>query len=89
MLGFKVKDIVTGFEGTAASVHHYMNGCTRIGIEPHGLEKGEPVNPHIFDENRVEIIQECAIPTPQHQVAAVAAGVAQGPGGPTDSRSEA
>jgi len=88
MLGFKVKDVVTGFEGTCASVHHYMNGCTRVGIEPHGLEKGEPVSPHIFDENRVEILEERSIPVPAHQLVAQAAGVESGPGGPTDSRDE-
>ena len=34
LLGCKVRDIVTGFEGIAESKHIYLNGCVRYGITP-------------------------------------------------------
>lgn len=88
MLGFKVKDIVTGFEGTATSVSHYMNGCTRVGITPNKTtDKGEPGEPHLFDEQQVEILEERVRPNALH-VATQPNSTPPPTGGPTDSRRE-
>lgn len=33
-LGNKVRDLVTGIEGTATAFAYYLNGCERVAIEP-------------------------------------------------------
>lgn len=87
-LGQKVKDLVTGFEGVAASIHTYMHGCRRIGVEPtHTDEKGKPIEVRLFDEHRVEIIEDQEIPVAAHMIPAAgtaAQAVADAPGGPRD-----
>ena len=42
ILGDKVRDTVTGFEGIATIESKHLNGCTQIEITPR-LKKGEPV----------------------------------------------
>ena len=82
-LGNKVRDIVTGFSGVASSIHHYLHGCARVGIEPTELDKeGKPRQIHIFDIHRVEVMESSPIPMAAH-VAPVAAGTPP-PGGPQD-----
>lgn len=57
-LGSRVRDIYTGFTGTAVARTEWLYGCSRIGIEPTTLKDGLPIEAQWFDEQRVEIIQE-------------------------------
>jgi hypothetical protein len=52
-LGDKVKDRITGFEGIATGRFTFLSGCLRIEITPMTLEKGKPIEPQVFDEQRV------------------------------------
>lgn len=75
-LGDRVRDIYTGFEGTAASRTQWLHGCDRIGIEPTELDKdGKVQESQCFDEQRVELV------TAEAPRVAGASATAQ-PGGP-------
>jgi hypothetical protein len=52
-LGRKYRDVVTGFEGVAASKTEYLNGCRRIGLERLN-DKGDEVISLVFDEPNLE-----------------------------------
>lgn len=57
-LGDKVKDIYTGFTGTAIARTQWLNGCDRIGIEPDKLDKDGKVQEAVwFDSPRVELVK--------------------------------
>jgi hypothetical protein len=62
VLGSKVKDEVTGFEGIGVSFTEWMYGCNRVGIESLALKDGKPIPPQYFDEQRVEILEEAKEP---------------------------
>ena len=53
-LGTKVTDSIAGFSGIAVCRTEYLYGCVRIGVEPQELHDGKPVEPHYFDEQRLE-----------------------------------
>ncbi len=73
-LGNKVRDIYTGFEGTAVARTTWLHGCARILIEPRELKKGELGKTEWFDEQRVEVLEaEAPRETSDHRA---------GPGGP-------
>jgi len=60
-LGDKVKDRISGFEGIATGVAEYLNGCTRILIEPVKLdEDGKMLKSIWFDDVQVEIVAKGA-----------------------------
>ncbi len=60
-LGDRVKDIYTGFEGTAVCRTTWLHGCDRIGIEPTDLDKDGAVKAaQYFDEQRVELVERMA-----------------------------
>lgn len=54
VLGTKVKDKITGFEGIAVSRTTYLYGCVRVCVEPQGLHDGKPIESQYFDEQRLE-----------------------------------
>jgi len=54
-LGKQGKDVITGFEGTITSEHHYLTGCTQFGLQPKCKEDGTLGDTMYFDETRVEI----------------------------------
>lgn len=56
-LGWIVRDSVTGFEGVATVRYEYLTGCTRIGVQPTKLERGEPVAERSFDEPLLIIVK--------------------------------
>jgi hypothetical protein len=58
ILGVKVKDIVSGFVGTAVASHHYRNGCVRITVQPDVDKDGKLPDSATFDEPDLEIIGE-------------------------------
>ena len=58
-LGDRVRDKLTGFEGIAIGVSHWLYGCSRVGIEPTTLgSDGKPIEPVFFDEMRIEKVEE-------------------------------
>lgn len=56
-LGSKVRDTLTGFTGIATGRAEFLYGCVKIQITPDKLVGGKPVDPELFDEQRVEVIQ--------------------------------
>lgn len=60
MLGARVKDTITGFEGIATGRSEFLNGCVSICIAASELSKdGEP-KIEWFDEQRLEVIDPAA-----------------------------
>lgn len=56
LLGFKVKDVVTGFTGVISSISFDLYGCVQAIVNP-GLDKdGKPGDMHWFDLKRLEPI---------------------------------
>lgn len=56
-LGDEVKDAVSGFQGIAVGRHEYLQGCTRITVQPPvGRDKKLP-EAQTFDEPQLEIIK--------------------------------
>ncbi len=63
MLGFLVKDKISGFQGIAYATSTYLNGCSRVLIEPTKLkEDGSVLSSEWFDIQQVEIIGEAIDP---------------------------
>lgn len=58
LLGKKVKDKITGFEGIATSKHIYLTGCNQFGVQPQVDEKGKVPDKGYFDEGRLEVTGE-------------------------------
>ena len=54
-LGKHGKDVITGFEGTITSEHHYLTGCTQLGLQPKCKEDGTLGETMYFDKTRVEV----------------------------------
>lgn len=52
-LGDKAKDTLTGFEGIVSGVFVFANGCVRVEITPKALKDGKPIDPAVFDEQRL------------------------------------
>lgn len=55
-LGCDVKDKVSGFIGVAVAKHSYLNGCTRITVQPKIDNDGKLPASETFDEPQLEII---------------------------------
>jgi hypothetical protein len=49
ILGFKCKDKISGFEGVAVSVHTYINGCSRVTLQPLIDKDGKLPDTQTFD----------------------------------------
>ena len=60
-LGDKVKDRISGYKGIATAIAAYLNGCTRVLIEPIKLDdEGNMLKSLWFDDVQVEVIKEGA-----------------------------
>lgn len=58
-LGDKVRDMVTGFEGMMVARTIWLHGCDRITVEPEKLDdKGMPQDSQVFDELRLEVVEQ-------------------------------
>lgn len=58
-LGDKVRDRVTGYEGTVIGITNWLNGCARLGVQGQERnENGMPNDAYWFDEFQAEIIKE-------------------------------
>lgn len=56
-LGDKVRDSITGFEGTVTSITEWINGCRRVGVQSAELHEGKPIDPQWFDEQQVRLVE--------------------------------
>jgi hypothetical protein len=57
-LGDKVKDKVTGFKGIVVSAHDYLNGCTRLTVQPKLKKDGTMPETETFDEPQLKVMQD-------------------------------
>ena len=58
-----VRDEITGFEGMAVAVTHWINGCCRIMVQPQGLQdNGKPKESHTFDVEQLVIVEATKAP---------------------------
>jgi hypothetical protein len=53
LLGYKVKDRVTGFTGVATCVSFDLYGCVQVIVTPEPDKEGKMVDSHWFDEKRL------------------------------------
>lgn len=57
ILGHKVKDKVTGYEGVATSVSFDLYGCVQVIVSPPGVDKdGKTFVGHWFDHKRLTVL---------------------------------
>ncbi|HLW72152.1 MAG TPA: hypothetical protein VKS22_16200 [Candidatus Binataceae bacterium] len=57
-LGSKVRDKITGAEGTAISRLIHITGCDRYCVQPPVDKEGKFVSELWFDENRLETLEK-------------------------------
>jgi hypothetical protein len=69
LLGFKVKDLVTGYEGVAVSIDFDLYGCVQVAVHP-GVDKdGKMQESRWFDEKRLRATSgEVVMPVPSFSV---------------------
>lgn len=67
ILGSKVRDTITGFEGRATSRIEYITGCVQYGVLPEVGADGKYPNPEYIDEQRLVLtggpIEQASRPT--------------------------
>lgn len=56
ILGSKVRDQITGFEGTCTSRVEYITGCVQYGVLPGVKADGAYPNAEYIDEQRLIVI---------------------------------
>jgi hypothetical protein len=56
-LGDEVKDTVSGFKGIVIGKTEFLNGCSRVGIQPKVGKDGKLPENHWFDEPQIEVIK--------------------------------
>lgn len=59
-LGDRVKDKVSGFEGTVVARTEWLNGCWRMVVAPRVDKDGKMGDTHSFDEPQLELVIEKA-----------------------------
>lgn len=57
-LGQKVRDKITGFQGTITAKAEYYNGCIQYCITPPVDKDGKMREAEYFDVDQIEIIEE-------------------------------
>ncbi len=59
MLGKKVRDKISSFEGIAIAKTEWLYGCIRYGVQSEKLNKdGEVPEAQWFDETQLDIVEE-------------------------------
>lgn len=61
LLGYKVKDRVTGFKGVVTSISFDLYGCVQAVINPGIYKNGKFNDSHYFDVSRLEILSNDTI----------------------------
>jgi hypothetical protein len=54
-LGFKGRDLITGFSGIITGKVHYITGCNQLLLTPSIGADGKPGEAQWIDEQRVEL----------------------------------
>lgn len=62
-LGDKVRDSVSGFQGVVVAKTMYLNGCTRVGVQPRIGKDGKHPDSATFDEPQLELLKVGAVKT--------------------------
>lgn len=70
-LGSKVKDVVTGFEGTVTARVKYMNGCIQYCVEPKVDKEGKKLKHEYVDFNQLKVIKSSAKKTTKKSLGGV------------------
>jgi hypothetical protein len=55
-LGDIAKDSITGFEGTVVCISTWLNGCSRLTLQPRKMRLGKPVESETFDELQLQLV---------------------------------
>ena len=58
LLGFKVKDKVTGFKGVVVALSFDLYGCIQATVNPGQGNDGNLLESHWFDVNRLKVTSE-------------------------------
>ena len=61
-LGQKVRDSITGMEGTAIARTEFLYGCVRIAVQPKELKDGVPLGSIYVDEPQLELVKNTPRP---------------------------
>lgn len=61
ILGFKVKDKVTGFKGIVTSKVEYLNGCVQVCVKPQTGKDGKMPDGQYIDIQQVEKISKTPV----------------------------
>ncbi len=65
VLGRKVRDQVSGFQGVATSWTIFLNGCVRVSIQPPVDKEGKLPDEKWFDAHQLDLIDEPAVAEPK------------------------
>jgi hypothetical protein len=60
-LGDRVQDKITKQKGIVVAKTHWLNGCTRLTVQPEELKDGKPVEASCFDEPQLVILKKNAV----------------------------
>ena len=61
VIGDRVKDIMTGFEGIAYGRWECLTGCVSFDVHPRVNAEGEIPSSQWIDESRLEVIEKGAV----------------------------
>lgn len=64
LLGFRVEDKVTKFQGIVASISFDLYGCIQATVNPGMDKEGKPKDSHWFDVNRLTVISKKPVMDP-------------------------
>jgi hypothetical protein len=64
LLGYRVKDKVTGFEGVAASICFDLYGCVQAAVTPAMKEPGKLEDSRWFDTSRLDVMSDAPVMEP-------------------------
>lgn len=56
--GQKVRDKLSGFEGTITCEAVYLNGCIRYSVQPELDEEGHYQESQVIDQEQLELIEK-------------------------------
>ncbi len=62
-LGDEVKDKITGFRGIVIGITRWLNGCSRVGVQPRKVQKdkGKIAEAEWIDENQLAIVKRAVL----------------------------
>ena len=61
-LGDRVKDRITGFEGTVTARIEYLYGCIQFRVQPDVAENGAQLKADWIDEDQLKIVKPSGAP---------------------------